>query len=345
MAVQAQYPSNVLFPDFRTRNGQVSDFKSLLGVGFGSAALLDEYQAAGMHIQPSLNTAHGQRIPSTIPVVFHAPEDQTCKIKRAREPVDLLSLQCKRPSLMSLSDLNQQAPGTVSTGLRLAFEDEHGTSVPNTTKGDSASIFSCLSDDLKMKLQQQRDEVDQFLRVQGDHLRQSLVEKRQRYLRSLLSVIEEGLSGRLRDKDLEIEKLNRRNMELEERVKQLKLEAHVWQSKARNHEVMVATLKSNLQQAVVQSKEQTREGCGDNGADDAESTHLDPNAEINYAKLLRGSMDPRDQITCKICRNNVVSILLLPCKHLCLCRDCEMTFDTCPVCHAIKNASVEVYMS
>lgn len=345
MAIQAQYPSNVLLPDFRTRNGQASDYKGLLGVGFGSAALLDEYHAAGMHIQPPLNTAHGQRVPSIFPVVFQTPEDQACSIKRAREPVDLLSLQCKRPSLMSLSDLSQQAPGTVSTGLRLAFEDEHGTSAPNTAKGDSDSIFSCLSDELNTKLQQQRDEMDQFLRVQGEHLRQSLVEKRQRYLRSLLNVIEEGLSRSLRDKDLEMEKVNRRNMELEERVKQLKLEAHLWQSKARNHEAMVATLKSNLQQAVVQSKEQNREGCGDNEADDAESAHVDPNVEVNYAKPLRGSKDPRDQITCKICRKNAISILLLPCRHLCLCRDCEMTFDTCPVCHAIKNASVEVYMS
>lgn len=78
-------------------------------------------------------------------------------------------------------------------------------------------------------------------------MRQSLVEKRQRYLRSLLNVIDETLSRSLRDKDLEMEKVNRRNMELEERVKQLKLDAHLWQGKARNHEAMVATLKSNLQ--------------------------------------------------------------------------------------------------
>jgi hypothetical protein len=54
------------------------------------------------------------------------------------------------------------------------------------------------------------------------------VEKRQRYLRSLLNVIEEGISRSLRDEDLEMEKVNRRKMELEERVKQLKLEAHLW---------------------------------------------------------------------------------------------------------------------
>jgi E3 ubiquitin-protein ligase BOI-like protein len=96
---------------------------------------------------------------------------------------------------------------------------------------------------------------------------------------------------------------------------------------------------------VVQSKEKNIEGCGDNEADDVESAHVYPNAEVNYAKPLRGSKDPKDQITCKICRKNVISILLLPCRNLCPCRDCEMTFDTCHVCHAIKNASVEVYMS
>ena len=40
-----------------SRNEQVSDYKSLLGVGFGSAAPLDEYQVAGMHIQPCMFNA------------------------------------------------------------------------------------------------------------------------------------------------------------------------------------------------------------------------------------------------------------------------------------------------
>eukprot|EP01018_Ginkgo_biloba_P032506 Gb_20681 [translate_table: standard] len=352
MAVQAQFPSNVLLPDFRTRNGQASDHRNLLGIGFGSAALMEEYPAVGVPIQARLfnavpNAAHGQQVPSTTnSVVFHSPEEPACNVKRPREPADLLSLKCKRPSLMNLADLNQQAPGTVSTGLRLAFEDERANaSAPNAARGDSGSPFSLISEDLMTKSQQQRDEIDQFLRVQGEHLRQSLAEKRQMHLRSLLAVIEEGVSRRLREKDLEMEKVNRRNMELEERVKQLKLEAHVWQSKARNHEAMVVTLRNNLQQAVAQSREQSKEGCGDSEAADAESAHLDPNAEIPHPKPLRGTKDPRDQITCKVCRKNVVSILLLPCRHLCLCRDCEITVDTCPLCYAMKNASVEVYMS
>eukprot|EP01018_Ginkgo_biloba_P004825 Gb_17069 [translate_table: standard] len=32
-------------------------------------------------------------------------------------------------------------------------------------------------------------------------------------------------------------------------------------------------------------------------------------------------------------------------RHLCLCRVCEIVVDTCPLCYAMKNANVEVYMS
>ena len=48
---------------------------------------------------------------------------------------------------------------------------------------------------------------------------------------------------------------------------------------------------------------------------------------------------------CKICKVNEVCMLLLPCRHLCLCRDCERGMDACPACGTTKNASVQVYMS
>eukprot|EP01018_Ginkgo_biloba_P007494 Gb_11395 [translate_table: standard] len=355
MAVQAQYPSNVLLPDFRNRNGQ--DHRNLLGVGFGSDYQLHT-QLVGLSNQPpSLfnavpNAAHGQQAPSTNGARFHSPEELTCNAptsrKRRRKPVDLVSLQRQQHSVINLADLHQQAPGTgsgivshsvgaVSTGLRLAFEDERiNSSTQCAARGDAASPFSFLSEDLTAQLQQQKEEIDQFLRAQGDHLRQSLAEKRQRHSRSVLSVIEEGVLRCMREKDLEMEKMNHRNMELEERVKQLKMEAQIWQSKAKNQEAMVATLRNSLKQAVGQNRgqnrEQSKEGCGDSEADDAESAHLDPNVEDYRAKPLRGSKDTKDQRTCKVCRKNDVSILLLPCRHLCLCRDCDIAVDSCPLC-------------
>lgn len=351
MAVQAQYPSNILLPDFRNRSGQ--DHRNVLLVGFGSDNQMHSQPNQPPHIFNAVpNSVHGQQNGA----MFHLPEEPTSR-KRPREAVDLIALQHQRPLLINLCDLHQQAPatgpgivphsvGTVSTGLRLAFEDEQvNASRPSATRGDAASTFHFLTEDITSQLQKQKEELDQFVRAQADQLRQSLEEKRQRHSQSMLSMIEESVLRQMREKDLEMEKINLRNKELEEQVKQLKLEACIWQSKAKHQEAMVKSLRKSLQQAVVQGREQSKEGCGDSEADDAESVHIDPNAEAHRARSLRGSKNTRDQRTCKVCQKNSVSILLLPCRHLCLCRDCDIAVDSCPLCYSMKNASVEVYMS
>lgn len=351
MAVQAQYPSNVLLPDFRNRRGQ--DLRNVLLVGFGSDSQMHSEPNQPSHIFNAVpNSVHGQQNGA----MFHLPEDPPSR-KRPREAVDLIALQHQRPLLINLCDLHQQAPaagpgnvphsvGTVSTGLRLAFEDEQvNASRPSATRGDAASTLHFLTEDIASQLQKQKEELDQFVRAQADQLRQSLEEKRQRHSQSMLSMIEESVLRKIREKDLEMEKVNLRNRELEEQVKQLKLEACIWQSKAKHQEAMVKSLRKSLQQAVVQGREQSKEGCGDSEADDAESSHIDPNVEAHRARSLRGSKNTRDQRTCKVCQKNSVSILLLPCRHLCLCRECDNAVDSCPLCYSMKNASVEVYMS
>lgn len=171
--------------------------------------------------------------------------------------------------------------------------------------------------------------------LQAERLRHSISEKNQKHMTSLLTLAGESVSRHLREKNMEMEKENLRNRVLEERVNQLKIEAHMWKIKARSDEAMVATLKRDLQQAVAQSKE----GVGDGEADDAGSAYVDPNAEVYHVKP-----PGTDKTTCKVCQRNTVSILLLPCRHLC-CRDCEAIIVACPLCFAMKEASVEVYMS
>jgi E3 ubiquitin-protein ligase BOI-like protein len=181
---------------------------------------------------------------------------------------------------------------------------------------------------------------------QGEQVCQLLEEKRQQHSRALLAAIEEGISRRFRDKELEMENMKRQNLELAEHVKQLSIKVHNWQAKARANEAMVTALKSNLQQAqqaVALSLEQSKEGCGDSEADDAASSHHgDDDA---HARTFKENRELREQRTCRVCRCNDVSILLLPCRHLCLCKECEARLDACPLCRSLKNASVQVYMS
>lgn len=188
---------------------------------------------------------------------------------------------------------------------------------------------------------------EEFRNFQGEQVRQQLEEKRQRHSLALLGAIEEGLSRQLREKDVEIEKMRLRNQELAKHAEQLAVEAHHWQAKVKSSQALVSALRANLQQAQAAqaaSREQSREGCGDSEADDAASSHRGDVDDI-HARTFKENRELREQRTCRSCRTNDVSVLLLPCRHLCLCKDCEARLDACPLCHCLKNASVQVYMS
>ena len=62
----------------------------------------------------------------------------------------------------------------------------------------------------------------------------------------MLSMIEESILRQIREKYSEMEKFNLRNRELEEQIKQLKLEACIWQSKAKHQEAMVKSLRKTI---------------------------------------------------------------------------------------------------
>ncbi|KAJ7520529.1 hypothetical protein O6H91_19G009600 [Diphasiastrum complanatum] len=370
MAVQAQYPTNVLLPDLRNRTRQVLTGENrnfLTGPAYGVTTLEDYQELQSAAIAQASNqlrlfgSGSNPVQQALAGVVCDNEAELGCNIltsrKRPREVDDLLAPQRRAQQLLNVADFHQshgaaaavmlpQSVG-VSTGLKLAFEDERRNSSSTSTSGrpEGGSPFvSFLSDEVSAHLQQQRDEIDQYLRAQGEQVRQNLEEKRQRHSKALAVAIEERILKRLRDKDVEVEKLTRRNKDLEERFKQLTLEAHLWQKQAKNNEAMVTALRNNLQQAVALSREQSREGCGDSEADDAASSHYEDLADA-HARAFRENKELKEQRTCRVCQCNDVSILLLPCRHLCLCKDCESRLDACPICRSIKNASVQVYMS
>ncbi|KAM7269615.1 hypothetical protein ACFE04_025112 [Oxalis oulophora] len=234
--------------------------------------------------------------------------------KRGREtedpprPQKLLSLNyngCQDDIDLSTSIPNQNA---VSTGLRLSYDDdEHNNSSVTSASGSLAgapSIFLSLSDNIRSELDRQKEEFDQYIKVQEDQLSKGLKDLKQRHVASFLSTVEKGISKKLLEKDSDLEKINRKNMELVERIKQVSTEAQNWQYRAKYNESVVNVLKSNLQQAISQGAAayQGKEGFGDSEVDDATS-YADPNNYLNIqgssAKL---NCRKKEQMKCKACK-------------------------------------------
>lgn len=182
--------------------------------------------------------------------------------------------------------------------------------------------------------------------MQQEQLAKGVRDMKQRHMASFLNTIEDGIGKKLREKETELENINRKNRELMERIKHAATEAQNWHYRAKYNESMVNILKNNLQNAISQGADQGKEGFGDSEVDDATS-YIDPTNYLTVAggrgKSIMGQSS--EHLACRACRSREVSILLMPCRHLCVCKECDGFVSVCPVCHIPKSASVEVYLS
>ncbi|KAM3237359.1 putative BOI-related E3 ubiquitin-protein ligase 2 [Capsicum chacoense] len=251
------------------------------------------------------------------------------KKKRPKEQ-DLLE---NNNSQISSVDLLQRR--SVSTGLGLSLDNGRlGSS------GDSA-FLGLVGDDIERELQRQDTEIDRYIKVQGDRLRQAILEKVQANQVQAITYVEEKVLQKLREKDAEVDDINKKNMELELRMEQMALEANAWQQRAKYNENLINTLKVNLQHVYAQSRD-SKEGCGDSEVDDTASCCNGRATDLHL--LCRDSKEMKELMTCRVCRANEVCMLLLPCKHLCLCKECESKLSLCPLCQSTKYIGMEVYM-
>ncbi|XP_019183530.1 PREDICTED: probable BOI-related E3 ubiquitin-protein ligase 3 isoform X2 [Ipomoea nil] len=248
--------------------------------------------------------------------------------------------------------------------------------------------FSFLGEDISLQIQQQQLEVDRFIVQHMEKVRMEIEERRKRYARSIVAVVEEGIRKRLRAKDEEIENIGKLNWALEERVKSLCIENQIWRDLAQTNEATANALRSNLEQVLahVQDVEQRNGGVrvGQAGAelmDDAQSCcssnhaggcgveaetegcslaetgaevgmdrgNLQDDGDVCGRKSQscenNGSGSGSSSRLCRNCGKAESCVLLLPCRHLCLCTACGSSLLTCPICKSTKNASLRVNFS
>ncbi|KAG6536746.1 hypothetical protein ZIOFF_001814 [Zingiber officinale] len=150
--------------------------------------------------------------------------------------------------------------------------------------------------------------------------------------RESFSFIGEDFSSNVQQQLLHLDRLilnhvAKVTLALEERVKSLCVENQMWRELARSSEAVALALRADLERTLAATvKAQAA------AAEDAESCCC-------------GDSEEEARRACRCCGEREPEVLLLPCRHLCVCAACGPAVATCPVCDCRKNGSVLVNMS
>ena len=47
-------------------------------------------------------------------------------------------------------------------------------------------------------------------------------------------------------------------------------------------------------------------------------------------------------VICRVCYSRAACMLVLPCRHICACKSCEVNLTHCPICVSTKASAVEI---
>ncbi|VDI50276.1 baculoviral IAP repeat-containing protein 7/8 [Mytilus galloprovincialis] len=75
-----------------------------------------------------------------------------------------------------------------------------------------------------------------------------------------------------------------------------------------------------------------------------DETTIDPEPELSVRSLEEENQTLKDQQTCKICLDEPIAIVFLPCGHLAACGSCAPALRRCPICRAFIKGTVKAIM-
>ncbi|KAJ9562567.1 hypothetical protein OSB04_007727 [Centaurea solstitialis] len=286
------------------------------------------------------------------------------------------------PMMYASSGMNMADSGLTYSGLPISRKRSRETSsfdhpsfpnsnaqfveqnqVNNDHNNDQRVAFTFLGQDVSMQIYHQQVEIDRFIANHTEKVRSEIEATRRRNSMRLIMAAEEGINKRLRSKEEEIVKIGKLNSALEEKVKSLSIENHLWQQMAQTNEATANNLRLNLHRILTQIQIQNQNhqnGHSDKTADDVASccgSNDDYDDDDRQSLPLTAAIgsgsgggdcevrDKNDRRWCRRCGKVESCVLLLPCRHLCVCSGCESAINVCPICKSSKNASVQVNMS
>ncbi|EMS64582.1 hypothetical protein TRIUR3_22244 [Triticum urartu] len=181
-----------------------------------------------------------------------------------------------------------QTGSAVSTGLALSLEDRRhgggGAGAGNSSGDSPLLLLPMLDDDISREVQRLDADMDRFIRAQAKQF-------------EALASVEDKILRKIRDKESEVQNINKRNLELEDQIKQMAGEVGAWQQRAKYNESMISALKYNLEQVCAHQSKDFKEGCGDSEVDDTASCCN--GGAVNLQLMPKENNHPKDLTACR----------------------------------------------
>lgn len=201
--------------------------------------------------------------------------------------------------------INAAAPFKSFTSMLAFAVEDGGTSSPADSKHHSK-------------------ELDLMIKTHGETLRRQIEAIMQKNQHSIHYAVEERAAKKRKEVESNIRTKLRENAELEKKAEHYKTEAQRLQRRVRYLEQKAMSLKEGLENATSAHQQ------GENVQEDAESSFVD----TERAGLVR--------LDCMACEKEIATVMIWPCRHICLCSGCDAVTKSCPFCRSIKTTSVKV---
>ncbi|CAI9755221.1 unnamed protein product [Fraxinus pennsylvanica] len=188
-------------------------------------------------------------------------------------------------------------------------------------------------------------DIDSILSQHTKKIKIELERSQNHHARMVVAAIREGVMKKLNEKDEHIQRMDRFNSVLQERLKCLFVENQMYKNLAETNEAMANSLRAHMEEILRNvNKQPPSDGDGGRRAvvEDAESC-CGSNACERERKLAE-----KESKMCNKCRKKESCVLLLPCRHLCLCEVCgggSNQLKECLVCNTYTSATLHVNMS
>lgn len=219
-------------------------------------------------------------------------------------------------------------------------------STPQKTCTGLSQIPSFVGDDVLPLVQQYQLDINSIISHHTKKIRLELEEQQKQQARMLVAAIGERVMKKMNEKDEQIQRMEKMNLVLQERVKSLYRENQLWRDLAQTNEATANSLRSNLEQVLAHVSDEIRGTVEEDVESCCGSSDHGGEEEEEMPTLAGDKGSGKSNRMCRRCGERESCVLLLPCRHLCLCTVCGSSLHhACPVCNSNMNATVHVNMS